>query len=32
MEVEHFALTREQNGTPCAILPPNGMFHCINVA
>ena len=20
-----------QNGTPCAILPRNGMFHCINI-
>ena len=31
MELDHFAPTLGQNGTPCAILPPNGMFHCINV-
>ena len=31
MEVDHFAPTLGQKGTPCAILPPNGMFHRINV-
>ena len=39
MELDHFAPTLGQNGTPCAICPPppppppppNGMFHFINV-
>ena len=31
MELERFAPTLGQNGTPCAILPPIGMFYCINV-
>ena len=26
MELDRFAPTLGQNGTPCAILPPNGMF------
>ena len=30
MESDRFAPTLVQNGTPCAVLPPNGMFHCIN--
>ena len=31
MEMDHFARTLGQNGTPCAILAPNGEFHCINL-
>ena len=31
MEFDQIALTLRQNSTPCAALPPNGMFHFINV-